>query len=76
MKTKLGNALFDKCRELQNDGVTMLKKYEIEFQNVIETIFPTKAWWNVTDCDIFMHLLEHKDPEKTVIEILKGFKGE
>jgi hypothetical protein len=76
MRTKLGNALFDKCRELQNNGVTFLKTYEIEFQGVIELLFPDKPWWKVTDCNIFMHLFEYQDPEKTIIEILKGYKEE
>lgn len=74
IKFKLGNALFEKCHEMQNDGILDIKKYEIEFQNIIEAIFPNDCWWEVTECDIFTHLLEYKDPEKTVIEIIKQLK--
>ena len=73
-RSKLAQKLFDKMIELQREGITHIKKYEIAFQDVIEEVFPEKAWWNVTDCQIFMHLMEHKDPEKTVIAILKQLK--
>ena len=74
MKTKLATKLFDKCHELMNEGVTNIKDYEYEFQEVIREVFPDKCWWETVDCDIFMHLLSYKDPEKTVIAILKGLK--
>lgn len=74
MREKLRNALFARYHELISNGVTMIKAYEIEFQDVIEELFPNKSWWNVTDCQIFMHLMEHKDPEKTIIAILDGLK--
>lgn len=73
-KIELGNELFSKCRELQNNGVINIKSYEIAFQDVIEMMFPNKCWWEVTDCDIFIHLFEYKDPEKTIIEIIKNLK--
>lgn len=75
-KIKLGNALFEKCHAMQNDGVLDIKTYEIVFQDIIEEFFPDKSWWEVTDCDVFTHLLEYKDPEKTIIEIIKGLKEE
>lgn len=75
-KIELGNALFDKCHEMKNDGVLDIKTYEVVFQDIIENIFTDKFWWEVTDCEIFTHLLEHNDPEKTVIEIIKGLKEE
>lgn len=71
---ELAQKLFDKMIELQQAGITHIKKYEHVFQDVIEEVFPNESWFNVTDCQIFMHLLEHKDPEKTVIAILKGLK--
>ena len=73
-KFELGNALFEKCHEMQKNDVTDIKSYEIAFQDVIEKICPNHCWWEVTDCNIFMDLLEHKDPEKTVIEIIKQLK--
>ena len=74
MKIKLGNALSEKCNELMTSGATNIKEYEVAFQDVIETICPKKLWWEVTRCNIFMHLCEHKNPEATVIEILNKYK--
>lgn len=72
--TKLANGLFDKMIELKKKGERSIKVYEIAFQDVIEDVFPDEGWWNITDCNIFMHLMEYKDPEATVIAILKGLK--
>ena len=72
--TKLAQDLFDKMIELKKAGETHIKKYEIAFQDVIEEIFLGESWWNVTECQIFMHLMEYQDPEKTIIAILKGLK--
>lgn len=74
--TKLAQGLFDKMIELRKEGEKHIKKYEIAFQDVIEEVFPGESWWNVTECQIFMHLMEHKDAEKTIIAILKGLKEE
>lgn len=74
--TKLANGLFDKMIELQKDGETNIKAYEVAFQDVIEEVFPNESWWNVTNCEIFMHLLEYKDPGATVQAILEGLKEE
>lgn len=73
-REKLSQGLFDKMIELKKTGETNIKKYEIAFQDVIESVFPQECWWNVTSCEIFLHLMEHKDPEATVIEILKQLK--
>lgn len=72
--TKLAQGLFDKMIELRKAGEKNIKAYEIAFQDVIEEVFPKESWWDVTSCEIFMHLMEHKDPEKTIIAILKGLK--
>lgn len=72
--TKLAQKLFDKMIELKKEGEKSIKKYEVAFQNVIEDIFPNECWWEVTSCQIFQHLMENKDPEATVIEILKKLK--
>ena len=76
MRLRLANALHEKCHELQISGITHIKQYEIAFQEVIEELFPNKLWWEVTECEIFLHLLESGDPEKVIIEILKQYKGE
>lgn len=72
--TKLSQKLFDKMIELKKAGEKSIKKYEITFQDVIEEVFPDECWWDVTSCQIFTHLMEHKDPEATIIEILKQLK--
>ena len=74
MKHKLADALFTKCTELLGNGEANIKTYEIAFQEVINELYPDKAWWEVTSCEIFMHLFEHRDPQATVIEILKTLK--
>lgn len=73
-RTKLAQGLFDKMIAMRKAGEKSIKKYEIEFQGVIESIFPDECWWDVTECQIFNHLMEHRDPEATVIAILKGLK--
>ena len=72
--TQLAQGLFDKMIELKKTGEKNIKTYEIAFQDIIEDVFPEECWWEVTGCEIFQHLMEHKDPEKTVIEILKQLK--
>ena len=74
--TQLARGLFDKMIELKKAGEKHIKTYEVAFQDVIEEVFPEESWWNVTECQIFMHLMEHKNPEKTIIAILKGLKEE
>ena len=70
----LAQKLFDKMIELKRGGERHIKKYEIAYQEVIEEVCKEKVWWEVTGCQIFQHLMENKDPEKTVIEILKQLK--
>ena len=72
--TKLAQNLFDKMIELKKEGENNIKTYEVAFQNVIEEVFPDECWWEITRCEIFLHLMQHKDPEATVIEILKQLK--
>lgn len=72
--TKLAQGLFDKMIAMRKAGERNIKAYEIAFQDVIEAVFPDKCWYDVTRCEIYLHLLEHKDPEKTVIAILKQLK--
>lgn len=72
--TKLAQDLFDTVIEFRKAKEKKIKAYEIAFQGVIEGVFPGMCWWEVTNCQIFQHLMEHKNPEKTVIAILKGLK--
>jgi hypothetical protein len=73
-RTKLAQRLFDRMIELKKEGEKKIKAYEVAFQDVIEEVFPDECWWGVADCEIFEHLMEHKDPEATIIEILKQLK--
>ena len=73
-RAKLAQGLFDKMMAMRQNGETSIKKYEVEFQDVIEHVFEDMCWWEVTNCQIFDHLMVHRDPEKTVIAILKGLK--
>lgn len=73
-RSKLAKGLFDKMMAMQNKGERSIKAYEVAFQGVIETVFPDMVWWEVTDCQIFTHLMEYKNPEGTIIAILRGLK--
>ena len=73
-REQLAQKLFDKMIKLREKNETNIKIYEIAFQDVIEKVFSDECWWNVTDCEIFQHLMEHKDPEATIIAISKGLK--
>ena len=73
-REQLAQKLFDKMIEMRKDGEKNIKAYEIAFQDVIEEVFPDECWWDVTGCEIFQHLMKHKDPEATVIAILKELK--
>ena len=75
ISSKLTRELFTKCYELLNANERNIKAYEIAFQQIIEDV-TGDSWWEVTDCNIFMHLLEHKNPHKTVIEIINNLKEE
>ena len=59
---------------MRKDGEKSIKAYEVAFQDVIEEVFSDECWWDVTGCQIFQHLMKHKDPEATVIAILKELK--
>lgn len=73
-REQLTQMLFDKMIELRKKEVKNIMAYEIAFQDVIEKVFPEKSWWDITGCEIFIHLMVHKDPEATIIEILKQLK--
>ena len=73
-REQLAQKLFDKMIKMRKGGEKNIKSYEIAFQDVIEEVFPDECWWDVTGCEIFQHLMEHKYPEATVIAILKELK--
>lgn len=73
-KKQLAQKLFDKMVEMKKGGETNIKVYEIAFQDVIEQVFPDKCWWEVTNCPIFWHLMEHKNPAATIIAIMEELK--
>jgi hypothetical protein len=73
-RSKLAQDLFDKMIAMRKAGEKSIKAYEVAFQDIIERVFPDMCWWEVTECQIFNHLMEHKDPEATIIAILKGLK--
>ena len=73
-RKQLAQKLFDKMIEMRKRDEKNTKAYEIAFQDVIEEVFPDECWWEVTDCEIFQHLMEFKNPEATVIAILKELK--
>ena len=73
-RKQLTQKLFDKMIEMRNGGEKNIKAYEIAFQDIIEEVFPDECWWEVTDCEIFQHLMEFKNPEETIITILKELK--
>ena len=75
-RTKLAQKLFDKMIKMRKGGEKNIKSYEIAFQDVIEEVFPDECWWDVTGCEIFQHLMEFKNPEETIITILKELKGD
>ena len=75
MKSKLIVALYAKYSELLNNHIHDIKTYEIAFQETIEHI-TGGIWWEVTTCNIFMHLLEYKDPNKTITAIIENLKEE
>lgn len=74
-RSKLAQNLFDKMIELKSNRVKSVREYEVAFQDIIENAFPHNCWREITDCQIFDHLVEHKNPEATVIAILKELKG-
>lgn len=73
-RLKLTRDLFNKMFELKKKKETNIKVYEIAYQDVIKVVYPDKCWWEVTECQIFTHLMRYKDPEKTAIEILNQLK--
>lgn len=72
MSRRLRDALYSKCNEMMEKGITDLAEYEQAFQDVLEEWWYGSLWWELTSCNISEHLQEYKNPEKTVAAILKG----
>jgi hypothetical protein len=60
--------------ELLATGENDLKVFEIAFQEAIEKVFANRCWWQVTTCNIFMELLEYKEPFKVIASIYNNLK--
>lgn len=73
---KLRKYLEIRCNKMYAQGVTNIKEFEIAFQDVIEKAYPDKCWWQVTDCQIFMELLETRDPDKVIDSIIAQLKDQ
>ena len=56
--------------ELYRRQESNIKAYEVAFQDVLEKMFPDKAWWEVCKLDIFNHLFTERDPEATIEAIV------
>ena len=75
-ESELRDQLNDTLAQLQMRGATNVKEYEIAFQETIENMEPDKAWWEVTDCNIFFSLFETRSPELTIDSIIAELKPE
>lgn len=75
-QSELRTQLEDTLMRLQMRGATNIKEYEIAFQEAIENMEPDKAWWEVTDCNIFFSLFETRSPELTLEQIIAELKPE
>ena len=71
----LMRGLFDKLIELTDNGEKSIPQYDLAFRRVIERVCHVKQWDEVTSCKILEHLRTYRNPEETVIAILKGVKG-
>jgi hypothetical protein len=72
-RSNLACALFDRYIALRRkQEAVSLKTYEVEFVTVIEQVCSEKSWNQITKCDIHEHLKQHRNPEATIIEILKN----
>lgn len=76
IQSELRTQLEDALMTLQFKGATNIKEYEVAFQQAIENVFPDKAWWEVTDCNIFFSLFETRSPELTIEQIIAELKPE
>lgn len=75
-KDELREALESTYSRLLGRRENNIKVWESGYQDAIESVFPSECWWNVTGCDIFMHLFENRDPLLTLEQIVKGYKME
>ena len=74
-KARLKKALILDTMSLIANGGATLKSLEITMQRVIEDMFPDKAWWEVTDCQIFMSLMGNGgNARQTIDEIVDQMK--
>ena len=74
--TDLRAALETKMYALMDAQEANIKAYEIGFQDVLENLYPDKAWWEVTNVDIFQHLFMNRNPSETLEAIVADIEGE
>lgn len=51
-------------------GFPEMKAYESAFQDVLESFYPDRSWWMVTDCQIFNDLMNTGCDADTVINCI------
>jgi hypothetical protein len=73
-RSQLAVLLFDSYISMQRREVKNLSEYSNEYQRIIKIVCPEKSISQVTSCDIMEHLIKHRNPEQTIIEILKQLK--
>ena len=73
-RVDLARALRNVVDTLKHKGETSIKAYEVALQDEIERFYPDKAWWEVTDCNIFQSLLANQNPTMTVMDIMANIK--
>ena len=71
---QLAVELFDSYIGMQRRGVRCLNTYGNEYVRIIKKICPEKHLYEVTACNISEHLTKHKNPEETIIAVLKNIK--
>lgn len=74
--SELKDQLNDAAMLLSMRGSMNIKDYEIAFQETIENMEPDKAWWEVTDLNIFYDLFENRDIDGCIERIITNLKPE
>lgn len=71
---QLARELFDAFIGMQRREIKNLKAYGDEYSRIIKKICPEKKLYEVTECNFIKHLATYKNPEETIIQILKQLK--
>ena len=73
-KAQLKKALIMRSMNVVASGGN-IKDLEIALQDVIESFYPDKCWWEVTGCNIFMELLNGSNPREVCDSIVDQMKS-